>query len=82
MLMKESHSIFKLDEKQKELMHKLKQEDRDQKGPSFSHLKKKQDKYQESILKIPAERLRIMEKDQEYAMKKEREKLDQSLTKD
>ena len=46
MLMKESHSIFKLDEKQKELMHKLKQEDREQKGPSkdFSHLKKKQDK--------------------------------------
>ena len=34
MLMKESHSIFKLDEKQRELMHKLKQEDREQKGPS------------------------------------------------
>lgn len=93
--MKESHSIFKLDEKQKALMHQMKQEDasrkeddrktketnsktqssKDNKDKDISHLKKKQDKFQGNILKIPAERQRIMEKDQEFQAKKmEREK--------
>lgn len=43
--MKESHSIFKLDEKQKELVQKLKNEDREQQkggtSKDLQHLMKK-----------------------------------------
>lgn len=35
--MKESHSIFKLDEKQKALMHQMKQEDQSQKSSTKEH---------------------------------------------
>ena len=38
--MKESHSIFKLDEKQKALMHQMKQEDQSQKLSSKEHKEK------------------------------------------
>ena len=82
MLMKESHSIFRLDEKQKQWLdqhqQKIKedgsQKQQAKKDKDFSHLKKKAEKFQGNILQIPAERQKLMEKDHEYQMKKEREK--------
>lgn len=51
------------------------------KDKDITHLKKKAEKFQGNILQDPVVRQKLMEKDQEYQMKKEREKQDSSRKK-